>query len=52
MVIDFYDLECFGNYYGLDCSLSCGKCGGNGMCYKINGICKIGCLFGYVGFLC
>lgn len=47
-----YDSECPGNYYGTDCSLSCGKCGGNGTCYKTNGICKNGCVSGYAGLLC
>ncbi|XP_052683491.1 scavenger receptor class F member 2-like [Crassostrea angulata] len=47
-----YDSECPGNYYGSDCSISCGKCGGNGTCYKSNGICKTGCLSGYAGLLC
>ncbi|XP_052681322.1 multiple epidermal growth factor-like domains protein 10 [Crassostrea angulata] len=47
-----YDSDCPGNYYGTDCSLSCGKCGGNGTCYKTNGYCKNDCISGYAGFLC
>lgn len=52
MVVGLFDSECPGNYYGSNCSLSCGKCCGNGTCYKTNGICKNGCLSGYAGLSC
>lgn len=52
MIVGLYDSECPGNYYGTDCSLRCGKCGGNGTCYKTNGYCKNDCISGYAGFLC
>ncbi|XP_022310665.2 uncharacterized protein LOC111116000 isoform X2 [Crassostrea virginica] len=43
------DSSCPVGYYGQNCSLPCGHCGGDGTCVRTNGICFDGCLPEYTG---
>ncbi|KAH3843798.1 hypothetical protein DPMN_117329 [Dreissena polymorpha] len=49
--------ECGGNTYGLNCALTCGRCGWGGnrtatTCYHVTGDCLSGCQYGWKGRLC
>ena len=50
--LSFFSSACETNFYGPECSMSCGNCAGGEACNHIDGICLSGCEPGWVVGLC
>ena len=50
--LSFFSPACETNFYGPECSMSCGNCAGGEACNHIDGICPSGCEPGWIEGLC